>query len=183
MSICSIPIYFIFVWCWYAIQTMILFGTRSVYWIKNDNPIHYTTYFMDHEINNNITALYVLCLSNVTKSFIEKYFRLFWAYKRKVFLYKNNNNRLFVSCWKKLNKVNTQCWKSYIYIAHTLVKKKLKFTRSKVKKKVKILYVIIIILLYVYKYVFMKGSYGLVALKMLMLCIFNVLSKFSDENH
>jgi len=91
-------LYFIFVSCWYAIQVVILFGAESVYWIKNDSPIHYTTYFMDHEINNTITALYVLCLSNVTKSFIEKYFRLFWTYKGKVFLYKNNNNRLFASC-------------------------------------------------------------------------------------
>lgn len=52
-----------------------------------------------------------------------------------------------------------------------LGKKKLKFTRSKVKKKVK---------LYVYKYVFMKGSYDPIALKILMLCI---LLKFSDEKH
>jgi len=29
----------------------------------------------------------------------------------------------------------------------------------------------------------MKGSLGPVALKMLMLCIYNFLSKFSDEKH
>ena len=70
------------------IWTGILFGSGIVDWIKMmAQYITLPTYFMDHEINNIIT-LYVLCLSNVTKSFIEKYFRLFWTYKGKVFLYK-----------------------------------------------------------------------------------------------
>jgi len=33
-----------------------------VYWIKNDGPIHYTTYFMDHEINNIISQHYTYCV-------------------------------------------------------------------------------------------------------------------------
>lgn len=103
-----------------GIQNMILFGTGSVYWIKNDNPIHYTTYFMDHEINNNITALYCVYLM-WQKVLLKNIFDYFEHIKEKYSYIKIII--IYYSLLVKKIEQGEYTMLVKLYIVHTLVKK------------------------------------------------------------